>query len=113
MDELSAHAFRRPALKNKDCRVPTPGVVLEVPEVSRDGAIRRGEAAPRRFLEALAGPGGICVSAIVHDHVQGRLDCAFDDLGEQILKNITRPIRVYRIPLSRTAGEGAERMRGG
>jgi len=48
-------------------------------------------------LEALAEPGGICVSAIVHDQVQGRLDCAFEDLGEQSLKNIARPIRVYRV----------------
>ena len=35
--------------------------------------------------------------AIVHDQVQGRLDCAFDDLGEQSLKNIARPVRVYRV----------------
>ena len=49
MVELPAHASNRcPALKNEDCRVSTPGVVLEVPEVSRDGATRRGEAAPQR-----------------------------------------------------------------
>jgi TolB-like protein len=64
-------------------------------------------------LEGLAEPGGICVSGIVHDQVQGRLDCAFEDIGEQSLKNIARPVRVYRIgpkrllpdPPSR-AGEG-------
>ena len=51
IDELSAHASnRRPALKNADCRVSTPGVVLEAPEASRDGAVRRGEAAPQRAL---------------------------------------------------------------
>src|SRR5437763_4002711 len=48
-------------------------------------------------LEAMAEPGGICVSAIVHDQVQDRLDCAFEDLGEQSLKNIARPMRVYRV----------------
>ena len=48
-------------------------------------------------LEAIAEPGGICVSAIVQDQVRGRVDCAFDDLGEQSLKNITRPVRVYKI----------------
>jgi adenylate cyclase len=48
-------------------------------------------------LEALAKPGTICISGIVHDQVQGRLDCAFDDIGEQTLKNIARPVRVYRI----------------
>ena len=48
-------------------------------------------------LEGIAEPGGICVSAIVHDQVQGRLECAFEDTGEQSLKNITRPVRVYRV----------------
>jgi len=37
-------------------------------------------------LEAMAAPGGICISAIVHDQVQGGLECAFADLGEQSLK---------------------------
>jgi len=48
-------------------------------------------------LEGVAEPGGICVSAIVHDQVRDRLDCVFEDLGEQSLKNIVRPVRVYRI----------------
>jgi len=48
-------------------------------------------------LEGIAEPGGICVSSIVHDQVQGRLDCAFADIGEQSLKNIARLVRVYRV----------------
>src|SRR5262249_35836413 len=48
-------------------------------------------------LEALAEPGGICVSAIVHDPVQGKVDCAFEDIGEQSLKNVARSVRVYRV----------------
>ncbi len=48
-------------------------------------------------LEALAEPGGICVSGTVHDHVRDKLDIAFDDLGEQQVKNIARPVHVYRI----------------
>jgi len=48
-------------------------------------------------LEGLAEPGGICVSARVHEDAAGRLDLTFDDLGEQSLKNIARPIRVYRV----------------
>src|SRR5438477_1922665 len=48
-------------------------------------------------LEGVAQPGGICVSAIVHDQVRDRLDCVFEDLGEQNLKNIARPVRVYRV----------------
>src|SRR5205814_182737 len=51
-------------------------------------------------LEGIAEPGGICVSAIVHDQVQGRVDCAFADIGEQSLKNIARPVRVYRVATS-------------
>jgi TolB-like protein/class 3 adenylate cyclase len=48
-------------------------------------------------LEGLADPGGICVSARVQEDASGRLDLAFEDLGEQALKNITRPVRVYRV----------------
>jgi len=50
-------------------------------------------------LEGLAKPGGICVSARVQEDVAGRLDLAFDDIGEQTLKNIARPVRVYRVRL--------------
>lgn len=49
-------------------------------------------------LEALAEPGGICVSRVVRDQVRDRLDVTFEDLGEQQVKNIARPIRVFRIP---------------
>jgi adenylate cyclase len=74
-------------------------------------------------LEALAEPGGICLSAAAHEQVRDRLDIAFDDLGEQQVKNITRPVRVFCValthpvanapgsPVSRNAGEGTERQR--
>ncbi len=48
-------------------------------------------------LEGLAEGGGICVSGMVHNAVAGKLDCAFDDLGEQQVKNIAQPVRVYRV----------------
>ena len=48
-------------------------------------------------LEGLAEPGGICVSARVQEDAAGRLDLAFEDLGEPALKNIARPVRVYRV----------------
>jgi len=48
-------------------------------------------------LEALAEPGGICVSARVREDTMGRLDLAFEDIGQQQLKNITRPVRVFRV----------------
>ena len=55
-------------------------------------------------LEGLAEPGGICISARVQEDAAGRLDLAFEDMGEQSLKNIARPVRVYRVgprPVSR------------
>src|SRR6516162_7681025 len=48
-------------------------------------------------IEALAEPGGVFVSNTVHDHVRDRLPLAFEDLGEQQVKNIARPVRVYRV----------------
>ncbi|MBV8132982.1 MAG: adenylate/guanylate cyclase domain-containing protein [Alphaproteobacteria bacterium] len=48
-------------------------------------------------LEGLAEPGGICVSARVQEDGAGKLDLAFEDLGEPELKNIARPIRVFRV----------------
>ena len=47
-------------------------------------------------LEGLAAPGGICISDVVHQMVRGRLDLAFEDLGEQQVKNIAQPVRVWR-----------------
>jgi adenylate cyclase len=49
-------------------------------------------------LEALAEPGGICVSRVVRDQVRDRLDYTFEDMGEQEVKNIARPVRVYALP---------------
>ncbi len=54
-------------------------------------------------LEALAEPGGICVSRVVRDQVRDKVDFGFEDMGEQQVKNIARPVRVYRIPLAETA----------
>jgi class 3 adenylate cyclase len=50
-------------------------------------------------LEGIAEPGGICVSGPVREYVQGRLDATLEDAGEQKLKNIDRPVRVYRVQL--------------
>ena len=47
-------------------------------------------------LEALAEPGGVCVSRVVRDQVRDKLNVAFVDLGEQQVKNIARPVRTYR-----------------
>jgi len=58
-------------------------------------------------LESIAEPGGICVSSSVYDQVAGKLDLGFVELGEQTLKNIPRPIRVYRVA-PRAAGAAKE-----
>ena len=46
-------------------------------------------------LEGLAEPGGICISGGVYDQIRDRLDHAFEDQGEQLVKNIDRPVRVW------------------
>jgi adenylate cyclase len=48
-------------------------------------------------IEALADAGGVFVSNTVHDHVRDRLPFVFEDLGEHQVKNIARPVRVYRV----------------
>jgi adenylate cyclase len=48
-------------------------------------------------LEALANPGGICISRKVREEVRNKLELALEDMGEQQVKNIERPVRVYRI----------------
>jgi len=59
-------------------------------------------------LEGIADPGGICVSARVQEDVAGKIDLLFDDMGEQSLKNIARPVRAFRLQLDRPARHGGE-----
>ena len=59
-------------------------------------------------LEGLAEPGGICVSARVRGDAAGKLDLAFEDMGQQELKNIARPIRAYRVAMERRADAADE-----
>ncbi|MCH9053308.1 MAG: adenylate/guanylate cyclase domain-containing protein [Proteobacteria bacterium] len=65
-------------------------VVIDGDDIHGDGV----NVAAR--LEGLAEAGGICISGSVHDQVRDRLDLAFEDMGEQTVKNIARPIRVWR-----------------
>jgi hypothetical protein len=48
-------------------------------------------------LEGLASPGGICITRSVRDQIRDRVEYDFDDLGEQHVKNIARPVRVFRL----------------
>jgi TolB-like protein/class 3 adenylate cyclase/Tfp pilus assembly protein PilF len=51
-------------------------------------------------LEGLAEAGGICISRTVHEQIEGKLDLRCEDLGEQSLKNIPKPVRVFRIGMA-------------
>src|SRR5882724_5511688 len=73
-------------------------VIVEGEDIFGDGV----NVAAR--LESIAKPGGITISGSVRDHVGNRLDLAFEDMGEQALKNIERPIHVYSVSLSKPAG---------
>ena len=48
-------------------------------------------------LEGIAEPGGICISSSAYDQVLGKVSVEFNDIGEQTLKNIARPIRAYTV----------------
>ena len=48
-------------------------------------------------LESIAEPGGICISSGIYDQIAGKLNLGFVDIGAQSLKNIDRPIHVYRV----------------
>ncbi len=65
-------------------------VVIDGDDIQGDGV----NVAAR--LEGIAEPGGICVSGMVYEGVRDRIDVPFEDLGEQTVKNIDRPIRVWR-----------------
>src|SRR5215469_12522437 len=66
-------------------------VIVETHDIFGDGV----NVAAR--LERLAEPGGVLISNTVHDQVGDRLPFTFENLGEQQVKNITRPVRVYRV----------------
>src|SRR5467141_443981 len=66
-------------------------VIVEGDDIFGDGV----NVAAR--LEALAEPGGICVSRTVRDQIRDKLPYPFEDLGDQSVKNIARPVRVYAL----------------
>jgi class 3 adenylate cyclase/TolB-like protein/tetratricopeptide (TPR) repeat protein len=64
-------------------------------------------------LQTLAEPGGICVSRVVRDQVLDKLSFAFEDLGAQEVKNIARPVEVYRVDLGNGLSQTQSRGRRG
>jgi adenylate cyclase len=91
--ELSAKNAARPAGQRVEFRIGINlgEVVVEGEEIYGDGvniAVR---------LEGLAEAGGICISEVVYDQVQNRLALGYEPMGEQPLKNIEKPVRVWRV----------------
>jgi class 3 adenylate cyclase len=103
--EVQAHMAERNATATTDKRIDfriginVGDIVVEDGDIFGDGV----NVAVR--LEGLAQPGGICVSARVQEDAVGKLDLCFEDMGEQTLKNIARPVQVYRIRLEAPAFE--------
>jgi hypothetical protein len=72
------------------------GVNLGDVVVNKDDLLGDGVNVAAR-LESMAEPGGICIASSVYDQITGKLDLGFQDIGQQNLKNISRPIHVYRV----------------
>jgi adenylate cyclase len=73
---------------------------INVGDIIKDGRDIHGDGVNvAARLEALAKPGGICVSRVVRDQVRDKLDFSFEDMGERQVKNIARPVRVLRVLL--------------
>ncbi len=72
--------------------------------VERDDIFGDGVNVAAR-LEALAEPGGICISQSVHSQIEGKVDLKFEDLGEQQVKNIPKPVKVFQVLLAAPAAD--------
>jgi adenylate cyclase len=79
-------------------------VIIEEDDIFGDGV----NVASR--LEALAEPGGVCISRVVRDQVRDKLPYAFEDSGERSVKNIARPVRVYYLRPEAAANPSAPSM---
>jgi len=101
--EIQAHLAERNVPLPTDRRIDFRIGIHQGDIVVEDGDIFGDGVNIAARLEGLAEPGGICVSARVQEDAAGKLDLAFDDIGEQQLKNIARPIRVYRVVPTRPA----------
>src|SRR5437870_10028400 len=102
--EMAARNADVPAERRIDFRIGVNlgDIIIDENDIFGDGV----NVAAR--LEALADPGGICVSRVVRDQVRDKLHCAFEDMGEQQVKNIARPVRAYRIlPTAKNEAQAA------
>jgi adenylate cyclase len=95
--EVQAAMGERNAAAPADSRIEFRVGIHQGDIVVEDGDIFGDGVDVAARLEGLAEPGGICVSARVQEDAAGKLDLAFEDIGEQQLKNISRPVRVFRV----------------
>ena len=77
-------------------------VIVEGEDIYGDGV----NVAAR--LEGLAEPGGICISQQAFDQIETKLDLRYEDLGDQRVKNIARPVHAYRIRVDNTQSDAAD-----
>jgi len=75
--------------------------------ISEEGDIYGDGVNVAARLQEVAEPGGVCLSGTVFEHIGGRVEIAVDDRGEQRLKNIAKPVRVFRIGLAEGARPGS------
>jgi adenylate cyclase len=99
---LEGRNLELPAERRMEFRI---GVNLGDVIAEEDGTIYGDGVNVAARMEALAEAGGICISSKVLDEVEGKLDFGFDFLGEQQVKNITKPVRVYRVRAEPGAAE--------
>ncbi len=91
-EALQTHNDAAPELRRLEFRIG-----INFGDVMVDGTNILGDGVNvAARLESIAEPGGICISSSVYDQIIGKLSIGFVDLGEKSLKNISRPIRVYR-----------------
>ena len=69
--------------------------------ISKEGSLYGDGVNIAARLEALALPGGVCISGTVHDHIRDKLAVPCDDVGEQKLKNIARRVHVWRVRMDK------------
>jgi class 3 adenylate cyclase/TolB-like protein len=105
--EVQAHMGQRNATVPIDKRIEFRLGINVGDIVVEDGDIFGDGVNVSVRLEGLAEPGGICVSARVQEDAEGKLDIFFEDLGDRQLKNIVRPVRVYRVRASGAAQPAA------
>ena len=105
---LEKHSVEKPEDKRLTFRI---GVNFGEVIVDRDEIYGDGVNVAAR-LEERAPPGGICISDRVYSDIRGKIDVGIVDLGDQELKNIAEPVRVYRVLTGPDSGSGALRQAG-